>query len=398
MFFARVRKIVMWLLSIAVVILLLHTLSALDVIFGVRSMTDIKNIPPIKDSKGPLVSVIIPACNEGEQIEAAISALLMQNYKNLEIIAVNDRSSDDTGMILDRLKADNGCLSVIHISDLPPGWLGKTHAMHVGAAEANGTYLLFTDGDVTMAPTTISRSVHRMQTKQLDHLTILFKNSSTNWLLNSLILDAGLGLVQLLRVWRAKDTSSHHFVGVGAFNMVCQKMYADIGGHESFKTHPIDDIMLGKVIKRSGGAQECLLGHGMVTLPWYASVADMVNGLMKNCLGVINFRFVLLVPLILTMIALNVLPLWAFFLFDGAIRVVFGMVLIAKLLPALLGARLLGLSSWCSLGTLISPYILVYTMLRAAWRIWRDGGIYWRLTFYPLSYLKNNESILFLRR
>lgn len=388
----------MWLLLIAVVILLLHTLSALDVIFGIRSMTNIKDIPPIKDGEGPLVSVIIPACNEGEQIEAAISTLLMQKYRNLEIIAVNDRSTDDTGIILDRLKAYNSNLSVIHISELPPGWLGKTHAMHVGAAEASGAYLLFTDGDVTMAPTTISRAVHQMQTNHLDHLTLLFKNSSTNWLLNSLILDAGLGLVQLLRVWRVKDRGSRQFVGVGAFNMVSQKMYTDIGGHESFKTHPIDDIMLGKVIKRSGGAQECLLGHEMVTLPWYASVGDMVNGLMKNCLGVINFRFLLLVPLILTMIALNILPLWGFFLFDGVTRVIFGLILIAKLLPALLGARLLGISSWCSLGSLIAPYILVYIMCRAAWRIWRDGGIYWRSTFYPLSYLKNIESILFLRK
>ena len=117
MFFTTVRKKVMWLLLIAIMILLLHTLSALDVICGVRSMTNIKDIPPIKDGEGPLVSVIVPACNEGDQIEAAISALLMQNYSNLEIIAVNDRSSDDTGMILDRLKAGNSCLSVIHISD-----------------------------------------------------------------------------------------------------------------------------------------------------------------------------------------------------------------------------------------------------------------------------------------
>ncbi|WP_458773909.1 glycosyltransferase family 2 protein [Desulforhopalus sp. 52FAK] len=361
-------------------------------------MTNIKDIPPTTDGKGPLVSVIIPACNEGEEIEAAISALLMQDYTDLQIIAVNDRSSDDTGIILDRLSVGDDRLSVIHINELPSGWLGKNHAMHVGAAEASGTYLLFTDGDVTMAPTTISRSVQRMQINHLDHLTLIFKNSSANWLLNSLILDAGIGLLQVLRVWRAKDKSSRHFVGVGAFNMVRQKKYIEIGGHESFKTHPIDDIMLGKVIKRSGGSQECLLGHEMVTLPWYASVADMVNGLMKNCLGVINFRFLFLVPLIVTMITLNILPLWGFFLFDGLTRVIFAMIIVIKLLQALLGARLLGLHSWCSLGALIAPYILVYTIIRAAWRIWRDGGIYWRSTFYPLSYLKTNESILFLTK
>lgn len=388
----------MWLLSIAVVILLLHTLSALDVIFGVRSMTNIKDLPPVKDGKEPLISVIIPACNEEEQIETAVSALLRQSYRNLEIIAVNDRSSDDTGLILDRLERQNSSLSVIHINDLPAGWLGKTHAMHVGAAKASGNYLLFTDGDVTMAPTTISRAVQRMQTHHLDHLTLLFKNSSTNWLLNCLILDAGIGLIQLLRVWRAKDTASRHFVGVGAFSMVCSKMYRTVGGHESFKTHPIDDIMLGKVIKRSGGNQECLLGHEMVTLPWYQSVPDMVNGLLKNCLGVINYRFLLLPLLIFTMLILHVAPLWGVFIFDGATRLVFAMTLIIKLLPAILGARLLGLNRWCSLGTLISPYILIYTVHKAAWRIWRDGGIYWRSTFYPINYLKKNESILFLHR
>ncbi len=388
----------MWLLSIAVVILLLHALSALDVIFGVRSMTNIKDLPPVKESKGPLVSVIIPACDEEEQIETAVSALLRQSYSNLEIIAVNDRSSDDTGLILDRLENQNHSLSVIHICELPVGWLGKTHAMHVGAAKASGSYLLFTDGDVTMAPTTISRAVQRMQTHSLDHLTLLFKNSSTNWLLNCLILDAGIGLIQLLRVWRAKDTTSRHFVGVGAFNMVSRKMYRGVGGHESFKTHPIDDIMLGKVIKRNGGTQECLLGHDMVTLPWYESVPDMVHGLMKNCLGVINYRFMLLPLLIFAMLSLHVAPLWGVLIFDGATRVVFAMILMLKMLPAILGARLLGLNGWCSLGTLISPYILVYIVHKAAWRIWRDGGIYWRSTFYPISYLKDNESILFLRR
>lgn len=388
----------MVLLSVACLILVIHTLSALDVIFGVRSMTHISEISPVDQSEGPLVSVIIPACNEEEQIEAVISALGLQDYKNVEIIAVNDRSTDGTGVILDRLKIAMSNLSVIHISDLPSGWLGKTHAMHVSAGVARGTYLLFTDGDVVLAPSTISRAVYRMQSKQLDHLTLLFENISKSWLLNSMVLDAGINLLQFLRVWRAKDTRSPHFVGVGAFNMVSRKMYTAVGGHTSFKTHPIDDIMLGKVIKRSGGAQECLLGHGMVTLPWYASVGDMVNGLMKNCLGVINYRFSLLPLLLLTMIVLNIMPFWAFILCDGVTRIIFALILIVKLLPSLMGARLLGLSVWCSLGTLISPYILLYTLQRAAYRIWRDGGIYWRSTFYPLSYLKNNESILFLGR
>ena len=105
----------------------------------------------------PRVSLIVPACNEEEGIEGAMRSLLSQDYPNLEIIAINDRSTDQTGAILTRLAATHRNLSVVEIPTLPEGWLGKVHAMAVGSEKAEGEYLLFMDADVHMTPGTLKK-------------------------------------------------------------------------------------------------------------------------------------------------------------------------------------------------------------------------------------------------
>ena len=109
----------------------------------------------------PRVSIIVPARNEAEHIEAALVSLLQLDYPDYEVIAVDDRSNDATGVILDRLashwrahgEASDHRLKVLHVSDLPQGWLGKVHAMWKAAQQATGEWLLFTDADVSSVPT-----------------------------------------------------------------------------------------------------------------------------------------------------------------------------------------------------------------------------------------------------
>src|SRR5436190_486452 len=93
------------------------------------------------------LSIVVPAKNEAEQIRACLDSLLSLDYPKFELIAVDDRSSDDTGKIMDEMSADQR-IKVIHVTELPPRWLGKTHAMWRGAAVASGEWILFTDGDV----------------------------------------------------------------------------------------------------------------------------------------------------------------------------------------------------------------------------------------------------------
>src|ERR1700693_4382257 len=100
----------------------------------------------------PKVSIIVPARDEAEKIEAAMRSKLAIDYPDFELLAVDDRSQDQTGAILDRLAAEDPRLCVIHLTSLPEDWLGKSHAMQVAASHAQGEFVLFTDADVFFSP------------------------------------------------------------------------------------------------------------------------------------------------------------------------------------------------------------------------------------------------------
>lgn len=392
----RVKDISMdYLLILAIAVFTIVLLASVDLVLGTKKMKNLNQVTPLQETDPPGVSLIVPACNEAEKIEPAIISLLQQNYTNLEVLAINDRSTDDTGPILQRLQSQYPSLRVFHIDSLPPGWMGKAHALQFGADRAKGDFLLFTDADITMDKTTLSRAMAYIGKSGIDHLALVFKNVSPGWLLNSLILDAGVGLLQVFRPWLAKKAKSRYFIGIGAFNLVRKDVYHEVGGHESIKMHPIDDIMLGKIIKRNGHRQECLLGHDLITVPWYDSVAQMINGLMKNILAIINFRFTLVPIALVAMFVINILPFWGIFFCKGATQFFFSITVLLRLTIYYNGTRLLRISPWCSLGTLISPYITMFMVVKATWLNIRDKGVYWRGTHYPLAELKKNESLLF---
>ncbi len=379
---------------LAVSIVLVIILSAIDLFFGLRSMTRLNDIDELTGGEKTSVSLIVPACNEEEHLAAAINSFLKQSYANIEIIAVNDRSTDNTGTILNELQSKYNNVTAIDIETLPEGWMGKIHALHCGAAQATGDYLLFTDGDVQLEKTTISRALNHMITNRLDHLSLIFKNITRGIVLNGLILESGAGLIQLFRPWLARKHSSPNFMGVGAFNLVKREVYQAIGGHQSIRMHPVDDIMLGKIIKRNGFTQDCLLGTDFVTVPWYDSIVAMVNGLMKNVLATINYNLFMVPLLLLVMVILNILPLWGLLLTQGFTQALFLGIVLVKLVAFYHGTRLLQISPFCALATIVTPYISIYIVIKAAWFNFRDNGIYWRGTHYPLSQLRKNPPLL----
>ncbi len=378
----------------ALSVLLVTIFAVVDLSLGIRKMTRLRDISPLAEERQPRVSIIVPACNEEKNIERAILSQLKQRYANLEVIAIDDRSTDSTGAILEALQKEHDNLKVHHIYDLPGDWMGKAHAMQRGAELAEGEYLLFTDADILMEESTLARAAHYMSIKKLDHMALVFKNISPGWLLNSLILESGANLLQLFRPWRAKKAAASNFIGVGAFNLVRKETYFAVDGHERIRMHPIDDIMLGKIIKRNGYHQDCLLGADLVAVPWYESVKDMIDGLMKNVLAIINYRFLLLIPLLFGMVFLNILPLWGALFSEGYARLIWTVIVFTKLTAFYYGTRLFGIASWCALGTLITPYISVYIVLRAAWLNFSEHGIHWRGTYYSIEKLRSNEPIL----
>ena len=123
----------------------------------------------------PKLSIIIPACNEEETLENALTGLLTLRYPNLEIILINDRSTDKTGEIMEKLSQGDSRVSIVHLEHLPENWLGKVHALHQGVQRASGNWLLFTDADVHFSPEILEKAVSYAQSQRLDHLAL-------NWL------------------------------------------------------------------------------------------------------------------------------------------------------------------------------------------------------------------------
>jgi glycosyltransferase involved in cell wall biosynthesis len=372
---------------LAVLVFLVTVAMHLVIDLGLKKMRRLKDVEVLSGS-APAVTVIIPACNEADTIGPALNSILALEYPDLEIIVVNDRSTDGTGQVLQDLQKRFPQLRILNISELPPGWLGKNHALHVAAARSGGDFLLFTDADVVFEKTSLARAMHHMLTERLDHMSLVFENTACGGLLNALIMDAGGGLLLLYRPWLARETKSRRYMGVGAFNLVKKSVYQRIGGHQRIAMHPIDDIMLGKLIKHRGFRQDCLLGQGFVSVRWYGTVHEFINGLMKNGFAVYNYSVAKALATVVVLFLLNGLPQLGLLFAEGGTRSFFAATLAVRFLSFLRGAAQTDISPWYTPWTLVSPYIIAYTIIKATFLTLYNRGIYWRGTFYPLDRLK----------
>lgn len=365
-----------------------------ELIVGTRQIGSLNNCQASSGTYQPLVTVIVPARNEAPSIEQGLRALCNQTYENLEVIVVNDRSTDRTAEVIAKVRQDHPMLRVITIAALPEGWLGKTNAMHVGAREAQGEFLIFTDADVCFEKTTISRAVHVINEQRLDHLALVFQNSTKGRLLNALITDIGIGLLMLFKPWRVAVQKSRYFIGVGAFNMVRAATYHALGGHEKISMQAVDDVFLGKMIKQHGFRQNCLLAYEYVSVPWYESVDELISGLMKNVYAVFHYRLSWALGTVALVVLFYIAPLFLIFLTTGVTRYLFILAILIRIGVSGAGMHKAGLPAGAIICLLMTPFIIIYIMLRALWTTTRQGGITWRGNFYPLETLKQGEWLL----
>lgn len=372
-------------------LLILTALAGIEGLLGGYRLGRLGEFPPVDRHRAPMVSIVIAARDEGAHIEAALATLLGQDYPDYEVIVVDDRSSDDTGSILDRMAAQDRRIAVMHVRELPPGWLGKNHALHVGAARARGRYVLFTDADVHLAPDVLSRAVGRMEATGIDHLA-----AGPDLIMPGLLMQAFgaffiSAFLAFAKPWKASDPKSWFFVGVGAFNLVRRSAYEAIGGHERVRLRPDDDLKLGKVLKRAGYRQEAANGAGVMSVAWYHSLPEMIGGLEKNMFAGVEYSVALSLLGGAVQLLLGVAPVVALGLVTGPAQILFG-------LQVLVGVTILGLHARASripvraalllpVVTALFVFILWRTMILNLWQ----GGIRWRGTFYALSELKANR-------
>ncbi|HXW89670.1 MAG TPA: glycosyltransferase family 2 protein [Terriglobales bacterium] len=344
----------------------------------------------------PRVSIIVPARNEREHIEDSLVRLLHLDYDNYEVIVVNDRSSDGTGErvmeVAERAEAERAeaerRLKVIHVTELPRGWLGKVHAMWTGAEQASGEWLLFTDADVLFRPDSLRRALFYAQSEQADHLVIL-----PHIILESPGERTTVAFFQTLfvfghRPWKVADPQARDHMGIGAFNLIRRPVYEALGTFQVLRLEVLDDMKLGKLVKEGGYRQRNVFGHDLVSLRWVEGVTGMVNNLSKNFFALMSFQWPRALASALALAYLNVTPFLGIWLAQGWARLPYAIAL------ASLFAIYVGMSSKSDVPAYyfflhaLSATLFLYILLSSTLVTLVRGGVLWRGTFYPLEELK----------
>ena len=363
-------------------------------------MPRLESLHPAEIERWPTLSVIVPACDEADKIEPAARSLLALDYPGMEIIFVDDRSTDETGPIIDRLAADDTRVRAIHVSELPEGWLGKVHALDTGLRVSSGELVLFTDADVHFRPGAMRRAVALVESRGLDFLAVLPRLWATSMLLDSLIAAfIRQYLLLMTRPWALSRPGSRSFIGVGAFNLLRRSALEGTPGLEWLRMEVGDDAALGQMMRQSGRRCGAAAAFEHVALHWHRTVAEACRGAEKGWSTVCRFSLARSIALAAGGLALEAAPVLA--LAPLAFPSVRWIGYAGAAVAAAFAFTIVALGRWARVRVvpgLLSPLTSVVSaagLLRAAWLGRRRGGVMWRGTLYPDAALRAGRRLKF---
>jgi len=366
-----------------------------DAALGMPSVGDVSrpewDRDPVSPAGNPRVSIIVPARNEEQTIEQALNTLLALDYDNYEVIAVNDRSTDRTGEIMERIchpASTSPILRVIHHTELPAGWLGKTHAMWTAANQATGDWLLFTDADVLFKPDSLRRALAYAEAEPADHVVLfpqmIMKRPGEYMMIAFFQTMFMFGH----RPWKVADPSTDDHMGVGAFNLIRRRVYDAVGTYEALRMEVLDDMKLGKIVKNAGFAQRNVFGGDLISIRWAHGAFGIVNNLTKNFFAVLSFQWWRTLLSAFGLAFLNFGPFLGLWLAHGWARIPYGIAL-GSMFSIYIGmSRRSAVPAYYFLLHPVSTTLFIYTLLRSMIvTLWNDG-IVWRGTKYALEELR----------
>lgn len=357
-----------------------------------RSLEDMHHEPP---SSWPLLSVIIPALNEEATLESALQSLLAEDYPNLQILLINDRSTDQTGSIIDRMAAQDSRITPIHIHHLPEGWLGKVNALHQGMQQAQGEWVLLTDADVHFRCGTLRKAMAFALAEQRDFVTALPDIQTQSFWLQSTALALGELMGVAAKIWEIGQPNSTSFAGVGPFNLIRREFFDRTPGLSWIKMEVSEDLGIGLMMQQAGARIAIFNGRNQLLWTWYPSLRDMVKGLEKNLFPLIGqYRYTTALSFCVLLWLTVLAPCAAFYPHGISWLTWVGFAALLVHIPyAYLFSRWLNFPFMAGLFLPVGKLILSVILLNSAWMCWRRKGIVWRGTLYPLEQLRAGSRI-----
>lgn len=276
------------------------------------------------------VSIVLPARNEAEHIVACLESLRATTWPNIEIVVVNDHSSDGTGELARTAAATDPRISIVDAPDLPEGWFGKQWACHSGMRHATGSLLLFTDADTRHAPDLVARLVHARESRGADLMSVAGSQAMLSFWERA--IQPAVFAILLARYGGTREIENARrpvdVIANGQCFLITRDAYNTIGGHESVRDTVAEDLMIGQRVREAGLRVSLVIGTEQLSTRMYDGFGTIVRGWMKNVyaggrlsmpgglLGRVLFPFVLVggplfivAPVIAAIVAL-VCALW----------------------------------------------------------------------------------------
>lgn len=356
-----------------------------------RASVRLADCPPGPPPRGwPSVAILFAARNEADGVETAARSMLAQGAPVSEVIAVDDRSTDATGAILDALAPVDPRLRVVHVRELPSGWLGKNHALQAAAETTAARWLLLTDADVVFAPGSVGKAVGWAEANGFDHLILIPEVPTETWGERVFLGFFALAFALHAPPWRVTNARLKASAGVGAFNLVRADAFRSIGGLRRLALTIDDDVRLGQALKFAGYRAGVVLGTGEVSVRWQVGLGGMVRGLEKNFFAALGFRVWAVPCAVAALLVLGVFPFAGVFVGPWWQRAVcgVGVAAVAAILEASGGP--FGVRWYHALGLPLGALAFALALVRSTVVTLRQGGVRWRDHHYPLGELKDH--------
>jgi len=360
----------------------------LRVAFGALTLPWLKDFDVAEDGNCPPVTILFAARDEEEKLPQALETLRQIDYPALEILAANDRSSDGTKTILNDAARGDARLKVVNIAELPAGWLGKPHALQLAYEASSGEWLLFTDADVRFRPDAIRRAINLVQTRKLDHLTLMTDVEMHGFWEKTVLTFFGMGFHLATNPRGVSDPRSTAYIGIGAFQLVKRTAYEASGTHRRLRMEVLDDMKLAKIVKHTGFRSAVGVAQDFVTVRWHAGIRNIIRGVTKNFFAGAEFKLSTAALQLIGILCANIVPFMALPFVHGWML---GFVIVSVAIALGFHAGTAWVMRASPLYALTQPLgaaIFGYMLLRSTIVTLRQGGIVWRETFYPLDELR----------